>query len=235
VNEFFPCAVDRTRGVEARYRKSGICLAKAIFFELSSRSARTLNAMKIRRVVATFLAGFSFALSLTIAMQARAQSTASPVTTEAQPGFTVVGFSVRTDYQKEADGKGEIPQLWQRVMQEGSLESVPHRSDNNLIAIYTDYSSDEKGEYTYVLGVRVSSVDKVPDGMIQVNVPTGKYAIVDSEKGPLPDVMPKVWQRIWTMPAAELGGQRAFKTDFEVYPEGFDWQDAQIAVHVGLK
>ncbi len=194
-----------------------------------------LNAMKIRRVVVILLVGFAVALFLSVPVQAHTQSATSPVTTEAQPGFTVVGFSVRTSNQKEAGGNGEIPQLWQHVMQQELLDNVPQRTDNNLIAIYTDYSSNEKGEYTYVLGVRVSTVEKVPDGMIQVNVPAGKYAIVNSEKGPLPDVMPKVWQRIWAMPAAELGGQRAFKTDFEVYPEAFDWQNAQVAVHLGLK
>jgi predicted transcriptional regulator YdeE len=85
-----------------------------------------------------------------------------------------------------------------------------------------------------VLGVRVSSVDKLPTGMISITVPAGKYAIVDSEKGPLPEVLPKVWHKIWAMPATELGGERAFKADYEVYPEGFDWQNAHIPVYIGL-
>lgn len=167
--------------------------------------------------------------------QTEGQAKPSPVTAETQPGFTVVGVSVRTTNQKEAGGNGLIPQLWQRVMQNGLVENVPHRADNNLTVVYTNYAGDQNGEYTYVLGVRVSAVDKVPDGMMTVNVPAGKYAVVDSDTGPLPDVMPKLWQRVWSMPATELGGERAFKADFEVYPEGFDWQNAQIAVHLGLK
>lgn len=164
-----------------------------------------------------------------------AQSKPSAVTTDTQPGFTVVGLSVRTDNQKEAGGAGLIPQMWQRAMQEGSLENLPHRADNNITVVYTDYASDQSGEYTYVLGVRVSSVEKLPDGMVVVKVPAGKYAEVESEQGSLPEVLPRVWQRINTMSEAELGGKRAFKADYEVYPEGFDWQNAHIPVYVGLK
>jgi predicted transcriptional regulator YdeE len=154
---------------------------------------------------------------------------------EDQPGFTVVGLSIRTSNQKEGGGSGAIPPLWQSVMQQGVLDNVPHRADGNFTVVYTDYASDQNGDYTYVLGARVTAVDKVPDGMVEVKVPAGKYAVIPSETGPLPEVVPKVWQRIEAMPAAELGGMRAFKADFEVYPEGADWQNEQMRVYVGLK
>jgi len=192
-------------------------------------------------------AGLALALTVLVVINSHAQAapqknsqtatplTPSPVTTETQPGFTVVGLSVRTTNQAEAGGNGLIPKMWQNTMQQGSLESIPHRADNNITVVYTDYASDHNGEYSYVLGVRVSAVDKVPDGMVTVIVPAGKYAVVQSDQGSLPEVMPKVWQRINTMPAAELGGQRAYKADYEIYPEGFDWQYAQIPVYLGLK
>jgi predicted transcriptional regulator YdeE len=203
--------------------------------------------MKIHR--AALVIGLSFAVLFAISVRAQTspqpspqtsspinpQARPSPVTTETQPGFTVVGLSVRTTNQAEAGGNGLIPPLWQRAMQQGSLESIPHRADNNITLVYTNYASDNNGEYTYVLGVRVSAVDKVPDGMVTVAVPGGKYAVVESDQGSLPEVLPKVWLRINTMPAAKLGGQRAYKADFEVYPEGFDWQNAQIPIHLGLK
>jgi predicted transcriptional regulator YdeE len=206
-----------------------------------------LRAMKNHRTLAVSLFSFAVLLSTVRPTQAQTQSTTQPtmqsaeqpkastVTTETESGFTVVGLWVRTTNAKEAGGAGLIPQLWQRVMEEGLVENVPHRVDNNLTVVYTNYSSDQNGEYTYVLGVRVSSVDKVPDEMMAVNVPAGKYAVVESEQGALPDVLPKVWQRIHAMSETELGGQRAFKADFEVYQEGFDWQSAQIPVFLGLK
>lgn len=188
--------------------------------------------MKTHRAVFASIAAVLFSVSLP--PHAGAQAATPAVTAETQPAFTVVGVSIRTNNQKEAGGNGLIPQMWQQAMQEGVLENIPHRADNNLTVVYTDYAG-QPGEYTYVLGVRVSAVDKLPQGMISVTVPAGKYAIVDSDKGSLPEVLPKVWQRISAMPATELGGQRAFKADYEVYPEGFDWQNAQIPVYVGLK
>ena len=77
--------------------------------------------------------------------------------------------------------------------------------------------------------------DKVPDGMTAITVPAGKYAVVESDKGALPEIMPKVWRRIATMPPKELGGERIFRTDYEVFPGGFDWQDTQVEVHAGVK
>lgn len=187
----------------------------------------------------TKIAAVGLAVLMISGFRAFAQSSApakpSPVSADNQPGFTVVGVWVRTNNQTEAGGNGEIPKIWQRAMQDGSLEDIPHRTDNNLTVVYTNYTSDQNGDYTYVLGVRVASVDKVPDGMMTVNVPAGKYAVVESEQGSLPEVLPKVWQRIYSMPASEMGGQRAFKADYEVYPEGFDWQNAQIPVYIGLK
>ncbi|HEX5235533.1 MAG TPA: GyrI-like domain-containing protein [Silvibacterium sp.] len=191
--------------------------------------------MRIQSAIIAFALSLAATPFLSTPALAQAQAGASPVTAESQPGFTVVGVSVRTDNQKEAGGTGLIPQMWQKAMQEGVLENIPHRADNNLTVVYTDYGGTQSGEYTYVLGVRVTSVDKVPQGMVEVNVPAGKYAVVQSEKGPLPEVLPKVWQRISAMTPAELGGQRAFKADYEVYPEGFNWQDAQIPVYIGLK
>jgi predicted transcriptional regulator YdeE len=197
--------------------------------------------MKTHRAVLVSIAAVAVLFSVPLPLHAFAQAAAPPVTTapavtaETQPAFTVVGRSIRTDNQKEAGGNGLISPMWQQAMQEGVLENIPHRTDNNLTVVYTNYANDQNGEYTYVLGVRVSAVDKLPEGMISVTVPAGKYAIIDSEKGPLPEVLPKVWQRISAMPATELGGQRAFKADYEVYPEGFDWQNAQIPVYVGLK
>jgi predicted transcriptional regulator YdeE len=211
--------------------------------ELFRSSQRMFPAMRTHRAVLAVALGLAVMPVVDTFAQAAPPASApssapvepSPVTTQTEPAFTVVGIEVRTNNQKEAGGNGLIPQMWQRTMQEGLLENIPHRADNNFTVVYTNYASDQTGEYTYVLGVRVSAVDKIPDGMMRVDVPAGKYAIVDSDTGPLPEVIPKVWQRIWTMPAAELGGQRAFKADYEVYPEGFDWQNAQIAVYLGLK
>jgi predicted transcriptional regulator YdeE len=179
------------------------------------------------------LTGFLF-MAICMQAQSPAAAPAAPKV-EDQPSFAVVGVSVHTSGAKEAGGNGEIPALWTRAMQDGTFERIPNAADNKILAIYTDYSSDPNGEYTYVVGKRVTSADKAPDGMIAVTIPAGKYAVVESEKGALPDIMPKVRMRIQGMTAGELGGTRTYKTDYDVFPTGFNWQDTQVEVHVGIK
>src|SRR5277367_3950082 len=122
------------------------------------------------------------------------------VKVEEQKSFNVIGVAVRTNNKAEATGQGEIPKLWQRFMQQGTADRIPNQADQNLIVVYTDYESDETGEYTYLIGSRVTSTADVPAGLTLKEVPAGNYAILESEKGPAHVVVPKIWQQIWSMP-----------------------------------
>ena len=52
----------------------------------------------------------------------------------------------------------------------------------------------------------------------------------------LEEVIREVWQRIWAMSEKELGGQRAFLCDYEIYDQrSADPENAQIDVYVGLR
>ena len=102
---------------------------------------------------------------------------------------------------------------------------------SGTIALYTDYESDEHGEYTFVLGVRADPGSAVPDGMVRKTVPAGKYAVFTSERGPLQKVVFETWKRIWS----ELPS-RSFIADFEVYDQrAADPGDAVVDIYVGVK
>jgi predicted transcriptional regulator YdeE len=151
-----------------------------------------------------------------------------------QESFTVVGLTVRTTNAKEAGGQGDIPQLWQSAIQNGTLETIPNKV-GDLVVVYSDYASDSTGEYNYTLGYRVSSADKIPDGMVAKTVRGGKYAIISSETGPPQEVIPALWQRINSMTPQQLGGARSFQTDFETYAAIVDWGNMQMTAHIGVK
>ena len=160
----------------------------------------------------------------------------SPKVIEKMDGFTVVGISVRTSNAKEGTPDGLIGKQWDRLFKEGLLNKIPKRADTNIVAAYTDYASDKDGEYTYVLGAEVTSAESVPAGMVAVKVPAGRYAVFTSEKGPVPKVVVDIWQRIWATPKPQPGGDRAYKTDFEVYDErAMDPQNWQVDVYIGIK
>jgi|SRR5690348_1329470 predicted transcriptional regulator YdeE len=153
-----------------------------------------------------------------------------------ESSFTVIGISARTTNAQEMSGRGVIGKMWQRFMSEQILAKIPNRADSNTLALYTDYESDATGAYTFVLGAKVTSDAKIPDGMVAVKVPAGKYSVFTTDRGPTVKVVPAAWARIWSLSKSQLGGQRAYKTDFELYgPEAADPQNAQVQIHVGIK
>ena len=149
--------------------------------------------------------------------------------------FSVIGIEARTSNAREATAQGLIGKMWQRFRSEDLAAKIPQRADSNVIALYTDYASDEHGEYTYVLGAKVTAVSDVPEGMRVRNVPTGRYAVFTSARGPVPKVVIETWQRIWAEPrTAEYS--RSYRADFEVYgEEAVDPADSRIRIYIATK
>jgi predicted transcriptional regulator YdeE len=148
----------------------------------------------------------------------------------------IVGIQVRTDNASEMSGHGEIGKLWGRFLQQNLAAQIPHRTGESLMAVYSNYASDEKGTYDYLLGVPVSSIDNLPTGLSFRRIPPGEYAIITTEKGNAAEVVPAAWKRIWAMTPTELGGHRAFLADYEVYYQrSADPANARVEIHLGLK
>lgn len=154
---------------------------------------------------------------------------------ENQESFTVVGLTVRTNNAAEAGGQGQIPALWQNAMTNGQLEQIPNRVGEGYVVVYSDFATDHGGEYNYTLGFRVSSADNVPAGMVKRTVAAGKYAIFQSEQGAPQDVIPALWQHINSLSPQQMGGDRAYQTDFETYGNFTDPSSMQVTAHIGLK
>jgi predicted transcriptional regulator YdeE len=153
-----------------------------------------------------------------------------------QSGFTVVGIAVPTSNAKETTSDGLIGKQWARLMQEGLLAKIPNKADKSIVAVYTEYASDHNGEYTYVLGARVTSDADVPAGMVAKKIPAGRYAVFTSEKGPPAKVVPETWMRINSLPKTAVGADRVYGADFEIYDErAADPQSAVVDVYVGIK
>jgi len=118
----------------------------------------------------------------------------------------------------------------------GIIEQIPNRADQSILAIYTDYESDANGEYTFIIGAKVTSACSTPEGMVAKQAPESRYAVFTSEKGPVWKVVPEVWQKIWSTSTQEMGGDRAFIADFEIYGErSADPQNGVVEVWVGIK
>lgn len=133
----------------------------------------------------------------------------------------IVGLSVRTNNKESFDPTtNKIGPLIAQYWQEKVMERIPHRKSPGVtLAVYTDYESDEHGDFTYFFGEEVSSFENCPSELSQCTIPAGKFFKLTTPKGKMPDVVIDGWMKIWKMTADDLGGKRAYQADFEVYDE----------------
>jgi predicted transcriptional regulator YdeE len=172
---------------------------------------------KIRRAV--WLTGIVLAACSILAPSEGKKETDKNPREVHQEEFIVVGIAVRTSNAKEITSEGAIGKQWERLMREGLLATIPNEVDGSIVALYTDYASDKDGEYTFVLGARVTKAENIPAGMVAKKVPGGRYAVFTSQKGPVEKVVVETWQRVWATPKNALGGERTYKADFEIYDQ----------------
>ena len=148
-----------------------------------------------------------------------------------EAGFVVIGIAARTTNAMEMTGVGIIGKQWGRFVQENLLGQIPNKADSAIVAVYTDYASDQDGEYTFVIGARVGAGTEAPSGMVAKTVPPGRYAAFVSERGPVGEVVMKTWQRVWS-----AGIDRTYRADYEVYDErARDPGNAVVEVRLGVK
>jgi predicted transcriptional regulator YdeE len=150
--------------------------------------------------------------------------------------FIVAGITARTSNSKEMTADSVIGKQWARLVEEGLLAKIPNKADASIVAVYTDYASDKDGEYTYVLGTRVTSDGGLPPGIVSKKIPAGKFAVFTTEQGPGPKVVPGMWMRINSLPKSAVGADRTYRADYETYDErARDPQNLQVDVYVGIK
>ena len=115
--------------------------------------------------------------------------------------------------------------------------AISSRANDTIYALYTGYDKDRNSDYDFVIGVRVVTTDSVPPGMVLKHVPSGKYAVITSGKGPAFQVVPGAWQQVWKLEDdAQLGGTRAYSTDYEIYDQrARDPQAVQVDLFISVQ
>ena len=144
--------------------------------------------------------------------------------------FKVIGISVRTTNENEQAAK-DIPVLWEKLINENVLNTIPNKIDNTIYSIYTDYEKDHTRPYTTVLGCKVENLDNIPEGMAGYSFDGGDY-VKFTTKGDLSNgLVINEWLKIWEM---DLG--RIFTADFEVYgTKAQNPSDAEVDIFIAVK
>ena len=126
--------------------------------------------------------------------------------------FKIIGIAVESTNQ---DGKSVkvLGDLWGRFYSEDIASKIPNTLDKAIVAIYTDYESDYTGSYTAIIGVKVSTLESVPKGMVGRTFEGGTYKKYIAE-GEMPQAIVKQWQYIWEN---DKNLNRRYTADFEVY------------------
>ena len=129
-----------------------------------------------------------------------------------QKGFKIIGISTETS-NKEGEASTAIGALWGQFISENLLEKIPNRVDSDIVCIYTDYESDYTGKYTCILGLKVSSLDIIPSGLIGRDFEGGNFQSFLA-KGGLPQAIIDTWHSIWSQ---DKTLNRSYTYDYEVY------------------
>ena len=120
--------------------------------------------------------------------------------------------------------------LWQRFYSPEIYSKIKKKDGAKACGIYTDYSSDEKGDYTVsvMCEVEAGASESLPEGAEIRRIPKGKYAkfVV---KGNQVTAVQEFWRELW-----KTSLDRAFVCDFEEYQNG-DPENAEIHIYIGLK
>lgn len=136
----------------------------------------------------------------------------------------VIGVQVRTKNADEIDpASGRIGPLWGRFLQENLSAQIPNRTpDSPVMAVYSNYESDQHGEYSLTVGCEVTTLEKIPDGMAGVTIAAAMYAVFPVPGSDPSTAVPEAWRRVWAEFRDAAAGSRAYTTDFEEYQFGPD-------------
>lgn len=151
----------------------------------------------------------------------------------------IIGISVRTSNKQEMDKmRGKIFPCVKTYFHEKLFDKILHRKNpGTTFCAYTDYESDYHGDYTYFIGEEILWFpDVLPEGFKKLTVPKQQYAKFTAGPAPMPEVLTNAWQKIWTMSSKELGGERSYKTDFEIYDDrALDHEKIVLDLYIGIK
>lgn len=156
------------------------------------------------------------------------------------PAIKLVGITCRTNNAhifESNPSTNQIAAAVQKYFQNGLFDKIPNRKNpGTTYCVYTNYESDFTGDYTYFIGEEVISFENAEPEFQQLSIPSQHYIKFTNHPGAMPGVCIDMWKKIWVMPSADLGGERAYIADFEVYDErSRDHQNVTLDIYIGVK
>lgn len=144
--------------------------------------------------------------------------------------FFIVGIAVRTT-NKNGYSQEDIGNLWTRFISHDIRELIPNKLSYDIYCVYTDYESDFMGEYTTIIGCKVSSIENLHEGLIAKEIAASDYRLYCSQ-GKIPECLGKTWVDIWQSSDSD----RKYAADFDIYGiDAEDPDDAKVYTYLSVK
>lgn len=152
----------------------------------------------------------------------------------------LIGITCRTNNKQlfEADIEtNKVASLVHHYVHTQVFDKIPHRKNpGTTYCVYTQYESNEHGDFTYFIGETVDSFDNLPEGLETLTIPAQKYAKFTDGPSKMPEVCIGIWQHIWGLNPQDFGGERGYIADFELYDErSYDHNNATLDIYIGIK
>lgn len=149
------------------------------------------------------------------------------------PEIKLIGLLVRTNNKNEmVNETSKISKLTSLYWGEKIANNIKHRSKpGTTYAVYTDFESNEYGDYTYFIGEAVHSFESQDlESFKKITIPESTYQKFTTIPGQMPNLVISAWHKIWKMQEADFGGKRKYLADFEIYDERAAGQNSAIPV-----
>ncbi|QNN42603.1 GyrI-like domain-containing protein [Pedobacter roseus] len=146
-------------------------------------------------------------------------------------GFKIIGIATRTTNQNNQSAE-DLGKLWSQFYAENIFEKIPDKVSSDIITIYTDYVSNYTEAYTAIIGILVSTLDSVPEGLTGREFEAENFQKFTA-KGAMPNAVVNTWINIWQQDK-ELN--RKYTYDLEVYGEkSQDGENAEVDIFIAIK
>ena len=153
--------------------------------------------------------------------------------------ITLVGITARTNNKNEMNPETAkigplVGTYWGKQIANQLKERV---KPGITYSVYTEYESDEHGDYTYFIGEEVKPLDNQDLSHLKsLVIPANAYQRFTTEPGKMPEVVINAWQSIWKMTNEDFGGKRKYLADFEIYDKrAQEPNNAIVDIYIGIE
>ena len=143
----------------------------------------------------------------------------------------IIGIATQTS-NNDGQAIEDLGKLWAQFFGDNIIVKIPNAISSNIYSVYTDYESDFRGKYTTIIGLEVSTLDEIPEGLIgrEFQPQIFKKYIA---KGELHEAVGKTWAEIWNDDEIL---NRTYIYDYELYTEkAQNPADAEIEIYIGVR